>query len=269
MKLAICNEIFQGWRIDAVLSIARAWATRALKSRPLPWGTQPGKSRRMRGGKSARARRGTASPFAACIGCWRKPRAFALLMPMRRCARGRRPIFASWLIVARTSAAKRWCSARPNSAMFRPDWRRNGRGISPRKLWPGRPTRRERGAIICIEPLAPAETNFINTAAEAIRFARQFGSPAMKIALDVKAMCAEPKPIPRIIRQSWPHFAHFHANDKNLKGPGFGEIDFHPIAAALKETGYEGYVSVEVFRFEEGPETIARRSLEYLRRVFR
>ncbi len=126
----------------------------------------------------------------------------------------------------------------------------------------------KRGVVLCVEPLSRAETNFINTAAEAIRFAGQFRSAAVKIVLDVKAMCSETEPPAEIIRQSWPHFAHFHANDRNLKGPGFGEVDFAPIAAALREIGYEGWVSVEVFKFEEEPEEIARRSLEYLRRVF-
>jgi sugar phosphate isomerase/epimerase len=126
----------------------------------------------------------------------------------------------------------------------------------------------ERGAVICMEPLAPAETNFINTAAEAIRFAAQFNNASMKIVLDVKAMCSEAQSIPEIIRQSAPHFAHFHANDSNLKGPGFGEVDFRPIAAALRETGYRGFVSVEVFKFDEGPEVISARSLEHLRATF-
>jgi sugar phosphate isomerase/epimerase len=124
------------------------------------------------------------------------------------------------------------------------------------------------GVVICFEPLSPTETNFINTADEAITFASQFNGAAMKIVLDVKAMCSEPDPIPRIIRQSWPHFAHFHANDKNLKGPGFGDVAYEPIAAALGATGYNGWVSVEVFKFEEGPEVIAGKSLEYLRRAF-
>ena len=126
----------------------------------------------------------------------------------------------------------------------------------------------DRRVTICFEPLAPSETNFINTAAEAIRFARSLESPAMKIILDVKAMCSEAKPIPEIIKESWPHFGYFHANDRNLKGPGFGDVDFVPIAAALRDVGYAGYVSVEVFKFEDGAEVIATRSLEYLRRVF-
>ncbi len=126
----------------------------------------------------------------------------------------------------------------------------------------------QRAVAICFEPLAPAETNFINTAAEALEFVQRLPSPAFQIILDVKAMCSEAKPIQQIIRESWPRFAHFHANDKNLKGPGFGEVDFRPIAKALKEVGYAGFVSVEVFNFDEGPETIAAKSLEYLRNVF-
>jgi len=126
----------------------------------------------------------------------------------------------------------------------------------------------QRAVTICFEPLAPSETDFINTAEEAIRFTREFNSPCFKIIIDVKAMCSEEKSIPQIIRESWPNFAYFHANDKNLKGPGFGDVDFKPIAAALNEVGYSGYVSVEVFKFEEGAEAIATGSIEYLKRIF-
>jgi sugar phosphate isomerase/epimerase len=126
----------------------------------------------------------------------------------------------------------------------------------------------DRGVTICFEPLSPVETNFINTAVEAIDFAQRFRSPNFKIILDVKAMCSESKPIPQIIRESWPYFAHFHANDKNLRWPGSGDVDFMPIAGVLKEVGYEGFVSVEVFKFDEGAEVIAEKSIYYLNRVF-
>jgi sugar phosphate isomerase/epimerase len=149
-------------------------------------------------------------------------------------------------------------------------------GVTPEQAWDWatevfrEPVMRaeEHGVTICFEPLAPVETNFINTAADAIRFVQQLNTPHFKIILDVKAMSSEAKSIPQIIRESWPHFAYFHANDKNLKGPGFGEVDFRPIAAALKEVGYKGVVSVEVFNFDEGPEVIATKSLEYLRKTF-
>ncbi len=124
------------------------------------------------------------------------------------------------------------------------------------------------GITVCLEPLAPSETNFLNTAADAIALAARAQSKAFQIMLDVKAMCSEAKPIPQIIRESAGQFAYFHANDANLKGPGFGEVDYGPIAAALREVNYDGHVSVEVFKFEEGPEVIARESRRYLRETF-
>jgi sugar phosphate isomerase/epimerase len=45
-------------------------------------------------------------------------------------------------------------------------------------------------------------------------------------------------------------------------------VDFKPIAGALKEVGYDDFVSVEVFNFDEGAETIARKSIEYLNQTF-
>ena len=123
----------------------------------------------------------------------------------------------------------------------------------------------DKGVTICFEPLAPSETDFINTAEQAIEFVSQFDSDAFQIILDVKAMSSESKSIPEIIRDSHPNFAYFHCNDANLKGPGFGDVDFKPIFVALKEVGYSGVASVEVFDFEEGPETIARESLRYMK----
>lgn len=126
----------------------------------------------------------------------------------------------------------------------------------------------KRGVTICFEPLSPVETNFINTAAEAVRFIQQLNSPHFKIILDVKAMSSEAKPIAQIIKESSAYVGYFHANDPNLKGPGFGQVDFKPISNALTEACYTGVVSVEVFNFDEGPETIATKSLECLKTAF-
>jgi sugar phosphate isomerase/epimerase len=125
------------------------------------------------------------------------------------------------------------------------------------------------GLTICFEPLSPVETNFINTVAEGMKMVRQINHPSLKIHLDVKAMCSEKTPVPEIIRSvSADDIGHFHVNDPNLYGPGMGDVDYAPIAEAIKDIGWDKWLSVEVFKYDPDPETIARKSIEYLQKFW-
>lgn len=118
---------------------------------------------------------------------------------------------------------------------------------------------------LCLEPLAPTETDFLQTAAEGKLLMDRLAHPWVKLHLDVKAMSSEAKPVPDVIREFAPWMHHFHANDANRRGPGFGDTDFVPIFKALKDVNYGGWVSVEVFDYSPDAETIARESLRHMR----
>lgn len=123
------------------------------------------------------------------------------------------------------------------------------------------------GVTLALEPLSPRTTNFLTTAAEAVELAERVDSPHCRLLLDCLAMNSQAEPIPELIRRYGQWLVHFHANDPNSRGPGMGQLDFQPIFAALRDIHYRGWVSVEVFDYAPGGETIARESIAYLKKV--
>ena len=129
------------------------------------------------------------------------------------------------------------------------------------------PTLADCEVTLCLEPLSRQETDFMITCAQAREIIEHFHSPWIRLHQDVKAMSDESLSIPELIHQHRDVIGHFHANDVNLRGPGMGDVDFLPIFQALRETGYAGWVSVEVFDYSPGAEVIAQDSLKYMREI--
>ncbi len=131
------------------------------------------------------------------------------------------------------------------------------------------PTLEQQNVTLAIEPLGPGEGNFLNHAADAVKIIDHLKSPHVQLHLDVKAMSTEGIPIPQLIVDNANYLAHFHANDPNRQGPGMGDVDFVPIFEALLGIKYEGWVSVEVFDYTPGIETLARQSMQNMRSALR
>ncbi len=126
----------------------------------------------------------------------------------------------------------------------------------------------EHGVTLSLEPISANLTNFINTPDDAMKMVREVDHPRLKWMLDCFAAYNQGVDTPAAIRQYGTDLVHVHMNDENKSWPGTGRIDFPPIAQALKDVGYSGFLSIEVMDLRPDPETIAREALKSLQHLF-
>jgi sugar phosphate isomerase/epimerase len=69
------------------------------------------------------------------------------------------------------------------------------------------------------------------------------------------------------LRAAGPLVGHVHFADSNRRAVGLGHTAVAPIAAALREIGYAGYLSAEILPLPD-PETAARQTIAALRAHF-
>jgi sugar phosphate isomerase/epimerase len=130
-------------------------------------------------------------------------------------------------------------------------------------------TARKRNVIYCIEPLPKTSTNFINTIEEAHRLVKEIRHPNFRMVFDCRNASAQETSLTEVLLRALEsgYLYHVHVNDINGNGPGFGETRFTPILKTLIKNGYRGYISVEVSCFDPDPQTIASRSIGYLKGI--
>ena len=81
----------------------------------------------------------------------------------------------------------------------------------------------DRGVTICMEPLTHLETNFLQSAEETVSLIDAVQHPNFQLILDTKAMTFEKDDRATLIKRYADKMRHYHANDENLNGPGFGD----------------------------------------------
>jgi D-psicose/D-tagatose/L-ribulose 3-epimerase len=100
---------------------------------------------------------------------------------------------------------------------------------------------------MAIEPLNRFETHVINTVADAVRLCREVGSPALKVQVDTFHAHIEEKDSAAAIRAAGPFVGHFHASENDRGVPGTGQVAWDGVFRALKDIGYDGWVTIESF----------------------
>jgi sugar phosphate isomerase/epimerase len=122
----------------------------------------------------------------------------------------------------------------------------------------------ERGVQVFVEVINRYETNIFTTAAETIDFLDTWGIPNCFIHLDTFHMNIEESDAIEAIRAAGDRLGYFHAADNTRRYPGSGILDFVPVLSALKEIGYQGFVSVECLPWPDR-KTAAERGIGHLK----
>jgi sugar phosphate isomerase/epimerase len=118
------------------------------------------------------------------------------------------------------------------------------------------------GVTLAIEPLYRKESNFINSVAEGVHFARQVNRPEIRVLADFFHMDEENEPFDTLIEhRQW--LAHIHLADTGRKNPGTGSYPYAQFFGALKQAGYDRLMSCECG--VDDPATGLRHSVNFLR----
>ncbi len=126
---------------------------------------------------------------------------------------------------------------------------------------------KRRGVPLLLEPLNRYETNMVNAIREGCRLLRSLAIDNVALLADLFHMNIEEANIALAIREGSGAIGHVHFVDSNRYAAGSGHLDYPPIAAALREIGYSGYVSAEAFSYPDAT-TAARLTIDAFRRYF-
>ena len=122
------------------------------------------------------------------------------------------------------------------------------------------------GVTIAVEP-TPEDGNLIESCDDAMELMEQASSPNVKVMFDtIHALYRNEVPTDYVYRMG-ESLHHVHLSDEGRLPPGSGRCDFVSLVEALKETGYDGYLAMEIGfnRRDVEPDQVARQAYEYMR----
>ena len=122
------------------------------------------------------------------------------------------------------------------------------------------------GVSFIYEPLNRYETNLFNHAAPAADFVDSRGLDGVVLLADLFHMNIEEADIAEGLRAMGDRLGHVHWADSNRQAMGFGNTDTWPILEALREIGYRGYLSAEIFPLPDA-DAAARQTMQSLREL--
>ena len=108
------------------------------------------------------------------------------------------------------------------------------------------------------EPLNRYETNLVNTEAAGAELMESLHTDNVRLLADLFHMNIEETNLAAGLKAGGKWIGHVHFVDSNRRPAGCGHMDYGPVAVALKEINYQGYLSAEAFAW---PDSLAAAKL--------
>jgi sugar phosphate isomerase/epimerase len=119
--------------------------------------------------------------------------------------------------------------------------------------------------------IEPEPGLLLETTDQYLEVAERLSAPSIGLNFDVGHAYCVGEDLPRAIARLAAHIRHYHVEDIAASRvhhhlvPGTGAIDFAQVLAAIRRTGYDGWLTVELYPFLDDPDAAARSALELLR----
>ncbi len=126
---------------------------------------------------------------------------------------------------------------------------------------------RDAGVTLAIEPTS-ADSNLVDSGDDALRMMREADRPNVKLMFDTYHTLYRNEPPTDYVYRMGKDLAHIHLADSGRAAPSAdGKVDYPALIGALRETGFDGYLTMEIGfdRRAVDPDAMARRAYDYIR----
>ena len=119
---------------------------------------------------------------------------------------------------------------------------------------------------MCIEPTS-ADSNLIDSADDAIKLKDEVAAPNIKLMFDTYHTIYRNEVATDYVHRFGKDLAHVHLADSDRLPPGEGTGEFPTLIKALKKTGFDGYLTMEIGfnRRNVDPDAFAKRAYDYIK----
>jgi D-psicose/D-tagatose/L-ribulose 3-epimerase len=117
---------------------------------------------------------------------------------------------------------------------------------------------------VLVEALPANQCDVVQTLEEAVGVVKEIGATSIQTMFDTHNAVDEEEPHEVLVERYLGYIRHVHINEMDGRHPGRSNYDFKPLLRCLRRNNYQGWVSLEVFDFAPGAETIAHESLRYI-----